>query len=315
MAGLGRKELYLCIAAVVAVAATISGGWLVYLQRERTTFSGILPGGVVRLLAGKPGRELNTPLDVTVAPEGKVYVADAGNGRVQVFSRWGRPKGFLGGEESSFTYPNTVAVDAYGQVYVGEFNAGQIRVFSPKGELLRTFDSRTAGAPLAPLDIAVDATGRVFVADRSGAVCILDQQGRLRQRFDRIEGAAPDTLSYPNGIAVDAAGHILVADSGNQRLLLLSAKGKLLKEIQGGGMTHPRGVGFFGEDYLVAADTFNHQLLVFDRQGKMVKRVRAENQPGLAEMMPHGLCIYKGQVYVADRAHHIVVVFGKELKQ
>jgi DNA-binding beta-propeller fold protein YncE len=289
---------------------------LVYLkQQERLASAQVLPGGVVRVIAGKPGRELNTPLDVAVAPNGRIFVADAGNGRVQVFSRWGRQKGFLGGEEISFTYPNTVAVDAYGQVYVGEFNAGQIRVFSPKGELLRTFDSRTAGVSLAPLDLAVDAAGRVFVADRQGAICVLDKKGLLRQRFDRIEGASPDTLSYPNGIAVDAAGNILVADSGNQRVLLLSAKGKLLKEIQGGGMTHPRGVGFFGEDYIVAADTFNHQLLVFDRQGKMVKKVRVNNQPGLAEMMPHGLCIYKGQVYVADRAHHIVVVFGKELKQ
>ncbi|MDI6631495.1 MAG: hypothetical protein AB1507_08970 [Bacillota bacterium] len=314
MATLSRKQLYFGVAAMVVVAAI--SGWLVYLkQQERLASAQVLPGGVVRVIAGKPGKELSIPLDVAVAPNGKLFVADAGNGRVQVFSRWGRQKGFLGGEDASFTYPNTVAVDTYGQVYVGEFNTGQIRIFSPKGELLRTFDSRTAGVPLAPLDLAVDEKGNLFVADRQGAILVLDRQGRIRQRFDRIEGASLETLSYPNGIAVDAAGKILVADSGNQRLLLLSAKGKLLKEIHGGGMTHPRGVGFFGEDYIVAADTFNHQLLVFDRQGKMVKRVQVTNQPGLSFIMPHGLCVHKGQVYVADRAHHIVVVFGKELKQ
>lgn len=314
MATLSRKQLYFGIAAMM-VAAAISG-WLVYLkQQERLASAQVLPGGVVRVIAGKPGKELSIPLDVAVEPGGKLFVTDAGNGRVQVFSRWGRQKGFLGGEDASFTYPNTVAVDTYGRVYVGEFTTGQIKVFSPKGELIRTFDSRTAGAPLAPLDLAVDEKGRLFVADRQGIILVLDREGRVSQRFDRIEGASPDTLSYPNGIAVDAAGKILVADSGNQRLLLLSAKGKLLKEIHGGGMTHPRGVGFFGEDYIVAADTFNHQLLVFDRQGKMVKRVQVTNQPGLSFIMPHGLCVHKGQVYVADRAHHIVVVFGKELKQ
>mgnify|MGYP005848438393 CR=1 FL=1 len=311
MATRSRYRFSTVATIVVIIAVFISGAWLLAHNRG-VKGSSILPGGVVRVIAGRPGEELNTPLDVAVAPNGQTYVADAGNGRVQVFSRWGRPKGFLGEGKESFVYPNTVAVDAYGRVYVGDFTIGQIKVFTARGKLLRTLDAKTVGAQIAPLDMAVGSDGCLLVADRRGAVMVLDSEGRLRKRFDRIEGASPETLSYPNGIAEDSSGRILVADSANRRLLLTNADGKLIRVITNGKLTHPRGVAFFGEKYIITADTFNNRLLVFDLKGKLVKTLRAEDQPGLAYMMPNGLCVYQNRVYVADRADNVVLVFGKE---
>jgi len=307
-----RRRIYTAATAVIIITAISSGLWLLAQEREADICPGILPGGLVRIIAGKPGEELNTPLDVAAAPNGRLYVADAGNGRVQVFSRWGRPKGFFGGKELSFSYPNTVAVDVYGQVYVGEFAAGRVMVFTAEGKLLRTFDARSTGVPVAPLDIALDDKGRLLIADRQGSILILNQEGRLHQRFDRIKGAEPETLAYPNGIAVDPAGRILVADTGNRRLLLLSPEGRLIREIEGGGLTHPRGVAFFGERYIVVADTFNSRLVVFDLTGKPVKNLLVKGELGIYRPMPNGLCVHQGRVYVADRAHHVVLVYGRE---
>jgi sugar lactone lactonase YvrE len=290
----------------------VSGAWWFVLKKEAATGLDILPGGITRVVAGKPGQELKTPLDVAVAPNGQTYVTDAGNGRVQVFSRWGRPVGFLGREEETFTYPNTVAVDAYGNVYVGEFTVERIRVFTPKGNLVRTIDEKSTGVRIAPLDIAVGADGGLLIADRWGAVTILNPEGQVRKRIDRIEGALPETLSYPNGIAGDAGGRIVVADSGNGRLLLLNPEGELVRVITHGKMMHPRGVAFFGKDYIVTADTFNNRLLVLDLQGKLIKMLQATDQPGLAYMMPNGLHLYQNRVYAADRANNVVLVFGRE---
>jgi sugar lactone lactonase YvrE len=302
------------ITAVVAAFAVIIAAvaWLFVAQREAARGRGVLPGGVTRVVAGKPGQELNTPLDVAVAPNGQTYVADSGNGRVQVFSRWGRPLGLLGREEEVFTYPNTVAVDAYGNVYIGEFTVERIRVFTPKGNLVRTIDEKSAGVRIAPLDMAVGADGDLLIADRWGAVTILDSQGQVRKRIDRIDGALPATMSYPNGIAGDTRGRIVVADSGNGRLLLLNPEGELVRVITHGKMTHPRGVAFFDNKHIVTADTFNNRLLVFDVAGRLVKTLQATDQPGLAYMMPNGLCVFEKRLFVADRAHNVVIVFGRE---
>ncbi|MEW6182847.1 MAG: hypothetical protein AB1500_06670 [Bacillota bacterium] len=310
MATSNRYRVYAVV--LIVVIAVALGARLLIGKKAVVTGPDIVPGDVTRVIAGKPGQELNTPLDVAVAENGRTYIADSLSGRVQVFSRWGRPQGLLGQGKLSFSYPNTVAVDAKGNVYVGEFVTGQIRVFTDKGKLLRTLDAKSTGAAIAPLDMAVARDGGLLIADRRGAVLILDRNGRVQKRLDRIQGASPETLSYPNGIVQDEdTGRILVADSGNRRLLVLDREGKLVRTITSGKMSHPRGVCFFDGKYIVAADTFKNDLLVFDLLGRLVKIVKVTNQPGLTYIMPNGLCVYEDRLYVADRAHNIVLVFGR----
>ncbi len=52
------------------------------------------PGGELLGLWGGPGKDdsrFDRPTDVAVADEGRIYVADFGNGRVQVFTFTDRP--------------------------------------------------------------------------------------------------------------------------------------------------------------------------------------------------------------------------------
>lgn len=268
-----------------------------------------LPEGVVQVLGGRPEKPLNLPLDVAVAPDGRIFVADAGNNAVQTFYPWGQPRGLFGKGKIDFVYPNTVAVDQGGQLYVGEFNVGRIRVFGPKGELKLTINRQTAGEPVQPLDLAVGSDGRIYVADRQGAILILDKNGRLLHQI-RLVPANPQTLSFPNGIAVDDKGRFLVADSGNHRLLLFASDGKLLRVIQHGILTHPRGCAFWGKNYIVVADPFAGGILVLNYKGELIKNLRAESEPGLAGIVPNGLTVDGDKIYVTDRAHNIVLVFG-----
>ncbi|MEW6447823.1 MAG: 6-bladed beta-propeller [Bacillota bacterium] len=308
----------IAVGVTVAVLIIAAGGWFLCTRKEKSCpvlMQHNLPEKVVQVLAGKPEAPLQTPLDVAVAPDGRIFVADAGNNAVQVFYPWGRPRGFLGRGKIKFTYPNTVAVDANGRVYVGEFAAGRIRVFSARGEFKQKIDASTAGVPLQPLDLAVGADGRLYVADRRGAVYVLDKKGRLLRRIDQV-AAEPETLAYPNGIAVDDAGDIAVSDSGNRRVLLFGADGKLLRVIESGEMSHPRGTGFWGKELIVVADTFGNRLLAFSRAGRLVKNIKAENSPGLSfavsNTLLNGLAVFEDRVYVTDRIHNIVLIFGRD---
>ena len=94
---------------------------------------------------------------------GNVYVVDAGNNRIQVFSTEGE---FL--RKWSEVRPRGIAVDGSGDVYVTSScqkpSASEVQVFNSGGDLLRRW--RGVQQHLNnPQGIAVDAIGNVYVAD------------------------------------------------------------------------------------------------------------------------------------------------------
>lgn len=119
-----------------------------------------------------PG-ELNLPRDLAIGKDGRLYVVDGGNFRVQVFSRDGRflkSFGALGKQFGQFARPKEIAADAAGNVYVVDSAFGNFQIFSPEGELLLFVGERSErdgpGKYMLPSGIAVDEDGRVYMIDQ-----------------------------------------------------------------------------------------------------------------------------------------------------
>jgi len=117
--------------------------------------------------------QFNLPRDVAVAPDGTVYVVDAGNFRVQAFAPDGtflRAFGKVGRNPGQFARPREIAVDPEGRVYVSDAAFGNFQIFSPKGELLLFIGTRSErdrpARYMLPAGIAVDLDGRVYMADQ-----------------------------------------------------------------------------------------------------------------------------------------------------
>lgn len=117
--------------------------------------------------------EFNLPRDAALGPDGRLYVVDGGNFRVQVFDRKGKflhSFGGIGRQGGQFSRPKEIAVDAAGNVYVADAAFGNFQVFAPEGKLLLAVGRRGArSAPAAymlPSGIAVDGDGRVYMVDQ-----------------------------------------------------------------------------------------------------------------------------------------------------
>jgi DNA-binding beta-propeller fold protein YncE len=119
-----------------------------------------------------PG-EFNLPRDMAIGTEGRLYVVDGGNFRVQVFNADGTYRdsfGAVGRQLGNFARPKEIATDPDGNIYVADAAFGNFQIFNPEGELLMFVGSRSEqGGPakyILPSGIAVDDDGRVFFVDQ-----------------------------------------------------------------------------------------------------------------------------------------------------
>ena len=118
--------------------------------------------------AGTHPGELDEPAGVTSGPEGRIYVADTNNHRVQVFTREGAPALCLGSEGDDlgrFRFPSDVRVGPTGSIYVADRGNTRIQQFSPRGDLEAYFvpDASAAAPDQSIGDVDVGPSGEVYV--------------------------------------------------------------------------------------------------------------------------------------------------------
>jgi DNA-binding beta-propeller fold protein YncE len=141
-------------------------------------------GGELIQSWGEPGTgpgQFNLVHGVAVAADGRVFVADRENDRIQIFSSNGQ----VLAQWTDVQRPTNIRFDRDGRVYVSELwwrvgqqslvhgeivedQPGRASVFDAGGRLLARWggpDRLAAGNFVAPHDIAVDSRGDVYVAE------------------------------------------------------------------------------------------------------------------------------------------------------
>lgn len=137
----------------------------------------------------------NLPTFACVAPDGTLYVLDAGNFRIQAFDEAGRflrRWGGLGSGLGQLARPRGLACDDQGRVYVSDARFANVQIFDASGRLLMALGeggyTDRPGRYALIAGIAVDETGRLYVVD---------------QRFRKVEVIRP--LNREEGRAIREA--------------------------------------------------------------------------------------------------------------
>ena len=209
-------------------------------------------------LAGSEPARFSGPEGIAIQPSptpgnGVVYVADAGNNRIQYFNTTGAPVnrwGSAGTAEGQFSAPSGVATDPGGNVYVTDTGNNRVQVFDSTGNFVRMWgwgvDDGTAvlqvctsgcqaginGAGLGqfsqPDGIALNPAGnRVYVSDINHRIQEFTPTGTYSNGFGG-SGTGDGQFAFPGGMAVDTDGNLYVADINNHRIQKLNPGGSFI---------------------------------------------------------------------------------------
>jgi sugar lactone lactonase YvrE len=146
--------------------------------------------------------------------DGNLYVSEPSIGRVRKLAI----NGTVSTLATGLNFPRGLAVDATGNVYVAESNK-QIRKITPSGSLsiLLGASSDFSKTLIAPIDIAIDGEGNLFVIDQSNFVARkVYTNGTVEVLPEFNPASSPTTSFFPNGITV-ADGALYMTENGRVR--------------------------------------------------------------------------------------------------
>ncbi len=132
-----------------------------------------LADGKLKRVIGKRGvgpGEFNFPAWLALDREGRLYVTDSLNGRIQILSPEGKPLsavGRFGDGSGNFSSPKGVALDSEEHLYVTDSGFDNIQIFDNSGRLLLYFGTsgQVPGSFWMPAGIFIDHHDKIYVAD------------------------------------------------------------------------------------------------------------------------------------------------------
>jgi uncharacterized protein (TIGR03437 family) len=309
----------------------------VRLRRVSKGVISTVAGGGLPLGENGPaaGAQLLSPQGLALDGAGNLYLSDAGTGRVLkvtngVLTRvagTGIP-GFNGDGPAATTQllsPSGVAVDSSGSLYVADTQNARVRkiaggavtTVAGGGTVFGDDGPATKAQLTAPEGLAVDAGGKLFIADvnrvravSNGTITTAAGNGSVGYQGDSGLATAA-RLSSPAGLAVGSSGQLWIADSGNDRVRLVSA-GTITTVAGTGTYGFSGGNGAptsatLGNPVAVAADTAGDLYITDAYRVLRVSKGKIASIAGLDA--PQGVVVdAAGTVYVADPAGHRVAV-------
>ncbi len=298
---------------------------------------------------------LANPSGVAVDGGGNLFIADTNHYRVRKVTAAGiittvagsGVEGNSGGGSAATSAQlgqvMGVAVDGAGNVYIADSESQRIWKVTTDGAITTVAGNggyggyggyggdggrATRALLFNPLGVAVDAQGNVFIADAdndrirkvnaAGIITTIAGDGDFNTYSGDGGPAVEAQLDYPRGVTVDGSGNLFLADTGNERVRMVTAAGVIGTVA---GNTAP----WLRSPVAVAADG-NGNVYVADDIGARVMKVSAGGAVGVfagtgvvgyagdggaavnAELdSPSAVAVdAAGNVYIAEEGNHVV---------
>jgi DNA-binding beta-propeller fold protein YncE len=244
---------------------------------------------------GGPAKEarFNGMHDLTLHPDGRLFVADTFNRRIRVIDLKTNTISTLGGGKLRFESPYTVDLHPDGNyLVVADLDNRQVLEIDLKELSMKALAgngkkgkptenaSATKSPLLAPRAAIYGKDGSIFIASREGhAIRQVNPNGILHTivNLSGKKGSSGDDgpalkarLNGPKHLALDPEGNLVISDDNNHTLRVYKPGTKTLHLLHGtpgkkgigpNQLNRPHGARYAPNGSLWIADSFNHRLI------------------------------------------------------
>ncbi len=277
-----------------SLATLLGTGLAVQAQETQST-----PPAAFATFDGASKPVLSDPHDLTIGPDGRLYVADKLANRIaildaetlEVVGSFGKGELFAPRDISFDNDGRAIIADSgNSRVAIYDFSSGAAKL---AGEIIGV--ARTEGATAHP-------NGRIYANVAGFALTAFD---------DGVAVATVQGHSGAHDVAVGPDGSLWVPDMGNGRIVHYSPDLELLSVFDDAkfGFSGPRYLDVDAQGRLVVADQDAHRILMIDKDGALVG-VLGTGQPGEGPNLfddPEGVAISGTTYYFADSDNNRVV--------
>jgi trimeric autotransporter adhesin len=336
-------------------------------------------GGNARAEVGRLATStlLGRPGSVAVDASGNLYIADSSNSRILMVTKSTGIVTAVAGN-GTFDYsgdggvataaqlgnPTDVAVDASGNLYFADTYSNRIRMVTKSTGIINTVAGNgssgsysgdgglaTSAAVRYPRDVAVDASGNIYIADTDNhrirlvtkSTGIITTVAGTKTAGHSGDGglATSATMRYPTGITVDASGNIYFADSNNNCIRMVTKSTGIITTVAGvrtsaiyeyfsgdGGpatlatLYYPRDVAVDASGNIYISDSGNNRIRMVTKSTGIITTVAGtgtagyKGDGGLATSAklysPDGITVdASGNIYFADSANNRIRMVTK----
>ncbi len=302
------------------------------LTLEQTNSDNISAPQFLYSFAGSNSDRLARPLGVLVDGQ-RVYVTDAVNHKVYVFTQDGKPVTTFGAKELSV--PLYIAKNPItGNLYVSDRRQRAVLIFGTNGKYLGEFNPhlpknqlpkfKTGGVQWEPVAIAFAPDGTFYATEilNGHRLLVFDRDGK----FQKSVGTAgivikadqgPELFQVPNGVKF-RKGLVYVSDSNNRRIQIFDKAGTYQRMLVTSGL--PRGFDFLNPfpgqdknttDKLVVVDTLAHDGTIWTVKGdKIVNFGEQGVLEGQFEYPNDASVATNNKIFITDTSNSRVQVWG-----
>jgi|GEM_PF-1854001 len=277
---------------------------------------------------GSGNGQLSSPRGTVIDASGNIYVADAGNNRVEIFNSSGvyvSQFGSAGSGNGQFNTPSGIAIDATGNIYVTDSNNNRVQKFNSAGVYQSQWGIAGTGNGQfnTPIGIVIDGSGKFYVSDSgNNRIQVFNSSGVYVSQFGSA-GNVNGYFSNPWFISIDLTGNIYVADTGNSRIQQFTNAGSFISTSGNvGGLHFPTGVFVDASNNLYITSTNFVQVINNSCVGCQAGNISYKNTWGVTGSgnsqfnNPTNVTITRsGKLYITDELNHRIQKFDNNVNK
>ena len=237
------------------------------------------------------GRGFHLPVDISVRPDGRVYVINRSPmhrlgirvGICDLLHGWYGEFGSDGKADGQFTGPAAITHDSNERIYVADEELNRITVFNPDGE----FESKWGelgtepGQINGPSALKVTSDGNLLLVDHlNNRIQKMTLDGQYLSHWGS-KGILEGQFNLPWGIDTDNDENVYVADWRNDRIQRFSEDGTFIDMYGSSGsddglFNRPSDVAVDQDGFIYVADWGNQRVQVFDHHWNFHASLRGQ---------------------------------------